>query len=462
MVKSIRLLSILQIIFFLYNFHIITSFISLPFSYMNKQNNQPLPDTTNSRTYFESLYKYPVYSSIKVNDKYYEFHITLDRYATYLKLDGYSESNKDYSLDYIGISKAQLSKTSFTFLENNKKNNTVKDFSFFNVKEMADVTTYVRESNLYAEEVNEIGLNIYKGTKLDNIEIEEEKNNGYEIEQKTNLIEQLKSQKIITSSFFMVNYDDKNEEKGNIFIGGFPSEYSEKYFIYNNISFYQNYPSWKITFSKIKYGSGDFNLILYGDFSLDLGFIQANIAAASYFDFKFFMKYDQCGEGDTGEYIYKYCRGEDIISQFETISFYLESYNNQTEDKILTFNYKDLFVKSPNDDRYYFQIVFGRSNKEWIFGRPFFKKYPTVFDLEKKTVGFYTQSEDYKDFSTSKNTKKARFAVAIIIVLSICVVLLIALLYFKITVSRKKEKNNDVKENIKNNDNDNEKNSLNA
>ena len=33
--------------------------------------------------------------------------------------------------------------------------------SFFNVKEMADVTTYVRESNLYAEEVNEKMIHIF-------------------------------------------------------------------------------------------------------------------------------------------------------------------------------------------------------------------------------------------------------------------------------------------------------------
>ena len=461
MVKSSRLLFISQIIFFLMNFHIIAPFISLPFSYINKKSNQPKPNTTHTFSYFESLYKYPVYSSLKVNDKYYEFHLTFDRFATYLKLDGPTESGKEYSLDYIGISKAELSKTSFIFLENNNKNITVKDFSVFNVKEMSDVTKHVRESNFYAEEVNEIGLNIYKGNKLGEVKVEEKSNNGYEIEQKTNLIEQLKSEKLISSSSFMVKYDNKSEEKGYIIIGGFSSEYSEKNFIYNNISFYQDYPSWKIVFSKIRYGEGDFNLILYGDFSLDFGFIQASVASASYFDNKFFMNYDKCGEGDTGVYIYKYCKGEDIIKQFKNISFYLSSSNNQTEDKILTFGYEDLFVKSPNDDIYYFQIVFGRTNKEWIFGRPFFKKYPTVFDQEKKIVGFYTAG-DYKDFSTNKNSKKGRFALAIIIVLSICVALLIALLYFKLTVSPKKTKNDDLKENIKNDDNENEKNAINA
>lgn len=466
MVKSIRLLSILQIIIFLFNSNIMNSFISLPFSYINKKNNQPLPDKEKSIDYFNSLYKYPVYSSLKVNDKIYTFHITLDRFATYIKLD--DSSNKDeYSLDYIGISKAELSKTSLTLLQNNNKNITVNDFSIFNVKKMSDVTKFQRETNFYAEEENEIGLNIYKGNKNGEVENNEEINNGYKVEEQSNLIEQLKSQKIISSKTFMVKYDNKNEEKGNIIIGGFPNEYSEKNFIYNNISFYQNYPSWKIAFSQIKYGGGDFNLILYGDFSLNLGFIQASVASASYFDYKFFMKYEQCGEADTGDYIYKYCKGEDIISKFETLSFYLPNSNNQTKENILKFDYKDLFIKASNDsDIYYFQIVFGRTNKEWIFGRPFFKKYPTVFDQEKKIVGFYSQSgdsKDYKDFSTNKSGKKGRFAVAIVIVLSLCSILLIALLYFKCSLPTvKKEPKSDLNEKIKYKDDENEKNSLNA
>jgi len=465
MAKSLRLLSAFQIIFFLFNFHIITSLISLPFSYINKKTNQPIANTTNSFSYFQSLYKYPVYTSLKVNDKQYTFHITFDRYATYLKLEGSSGNNKndEYSLDYIGISKAELTKTSFVFLDNNKKDITVKDFSVFNVKEMSEVTKHVKESNCYAEEVNEIGLNIYKGNKLGEVNTEEKNNNGYEVEQKSNLIEQLKSQKIISSSSFIIEYDNKNEEKGNIIIGGFPKGYSEKNFIYNNISFYEDYPSWKMVFSKIKYGGSDSNLMLYGDFSLNFGFIQASVASVSYFDFKFFDKYpNSCGEADTGDYIYKYCKGEDIISQFQTLSFYLPNSNNQTEDKILTLDYKDLFIKFPNNDSIYnFQIVFGRTNKEWIFGRPFFKKYTTVFDQEKKIVGFYPQSggDDHKEFSSNKNSKKGRFALAIIIVLSICATLLIALLYFKCSVSTKKEKNNDLKENIKNDD---DKNAINA
>ena len=468
MVKSIRLLSILQIIFFLLNFHIISSYISLPFSYMNKKNNLPKPNTTNAPSYYDSLYKYPVYSSLKVKDKFYSFHITFDRYATYIKHDS-SESNKDdYSLEYIGISEAELSTTSFTFLENNKNNITVNDFSIFKVKKLSDVTRHERESNFYAEEVNEIGLNVYKGNKIGEIKNEQERNNGYKVEEQSNLLEQLKSKNIITSKTFMVKYDNKNEEKGNIIIGGFPKEYSENKFIYNNISFYQNFPSWKIVFNQIKYGGGDFNLLLYGDLSINFGFIQANIAAASYFDSKFFLKYieeGKCKDGDTGNYIYKYCRGEDVISQFETISFYLPNSNNENKDNTLKFDYKDLFIKSEDEDIYYFQIVFARTNKEWVFGRPFFKKYPTVFDQEKKTVGFYLKSGNNngnKDFSSNQVGKNGRFAVVFIFVLVLCSILLIALLYFKCSVSGKKEPKSDLNEKIKNTDDENEKNSLNA
>ena len=61
----------------------------------------------------------------------------------------------------------------------------------------------------------------------------------YKIEQNSNLINQLKSQKIISLYSFMIKYD-KNEEKGEMIIGGLPhifdpKHYSEKYFIYDYI-----------------------------------------------------------------------------------------------------------------------------------------------------------------------------------------------------------------------------------
>ena len=63
----------------------------------------------------------------------------------------------------------------------------------------------------------------------------------------------------------------------------------------------------------------------------------------------------------------------------------------------LEFNYEDLFVKSKNDDTYYFQIVFKSGYYNWLLGRPLFKKYHMVFEQKKKIFGFYKEDTMKKE-----------------------------------------------------------------
>ena len=63
---------------------------------------------------------------------------------------------------------------------------------------------------------------------------------------------------------------------------------------------------------------------------------------------------------------------------------------------MIILNYKDLFVKCPGYDNVYcFQIVFSAMSSAWILGKPLFKKYPIVFDQEKKIFGFYKETGEY-------------------------------------------------------------------
>ena len=56
------------------------------------------------------------------------------------------------------------------------------------------------------------------------------KNGGYKVEENTNLIKQLKNKDLIKSYSFLIKYNNKNEEKGEIKIGGLPHEYDPKHF----------------------------------------------------------------------------------------------------------------------------------------------------------------------------------------------------------------------------------------
>ena len=500
-------------IFLISKFIFVTTFITIPFKYINKNTGVSIPNTTSISSYYESFFSYLLYTTFVTNNICINFHITLDRYATYIsentlkeidkeliKVNKNSEDNEDqlYSLEYIGISRTSFGKSSFNFLLNNTKNITLNNFSFFIAKKMMEESDYTKRINYLAEEKEEIGLNIYKGNKAKEVIVEQDdpfedyypddqhhdidaddydynddydnnnnnnktnngekyinKNNGYEIEQNSNLINQLKSQNIITSYSFMIKYD-KNEEKGEIIIGGLPhiydpKHYSEKYFIYDYIYFNEKNPGWRIGFKDIKYGENELNSIKSGELSLDFGFILASSTYKDILDKYFFKneKYEEyCKEGKVGEYYIKYCK-EKVIKEFQKLTFSLAyMLNDKNSNNKIEFDYKDLFFKAPgNNDIYYFQIVFEVGCYKWVFGRPLFKKYPTVLDQEKKIFGFYLETGEYKVTYNNENEDKKinfNFSWILVIILSMCVIAFAVIFYVKFSNIKRKRKANEL------------------
>ena len=522
------LLSFLILIAFNSNSFFIKSFITLPFSYINKNTSLSVPNTTTLESYFESFLTYPIFTNIKINEKISKIHLTLDRHATYISESNLKEidakasisDNKEdlYSLDYIGIPRTTFTKSPFSFIVNNTKNITLNNYSFFMAINMSTEQDNIKKNNYYAEEKDEIGLNIYKGNKVKKVEVEEDdpyedfypdpkdddidegdyeygsiyyqnrnksvkgipyinKNNGYNIEQNSNIINQLKSQKLISSYAFMVKYNNKNDEKGKIIIGGLPHEYdprhySEKYYISGKVSFSQDSPGWKINFQNIMYGNDILVSVKQAEFSLNFGFISTSNTYKEFFDRKFFnnSKYlDSCKEKNIGFYTVKYCK-EKVIKEFNNLTFILANeYADSNSTNKIEFDYKDLFVKAPGDnDFYYFQIVFMPGNYKWLFGRPVFKKYPVVFDQDKRIIGFYTQTGEYEVQNIGdKNDEKTSFPISwiLVILLSIILIILGITFYLKLPYLKRKKKANELDDDFdyqpaSENKNENEKNKL--
>ena len=522
------LLSFLILIAFNSNSFFIKSFITLPFSYINKNTSLSVPNTTTLESYFESFLTYPIFTNIKINEKISKIHLTLDRHATYISESNLKEidakasisDNKEdlYSLDYIGIPRTTFTKSPFSFIVNNTKNITLNNYSFFMAINMSTEQDNIKKNNYYAEEKDEIGLNIYKGNKVKKVEVEEDdpyedfypdpkdddidegdyeygsiyyqnrnksvkgipyinKNNGYNIEQNSNIINQLKSQKLISSYAFMVKYNNKNDEKGKIIIGGLPHEYdprhySEKYYISGKVSFSQDNPGWKINFQNIMYGNDILVSVKQAEFSLNFGFISTSNTYKEFFDRKFFnnSKYlDSCKEKKIGSYTVKYCK-EKVIKEFNNLTFILSNeYADSNSTNKIEFDYKDLFVKAPGDnDFYYFQIVFMPGNYKWLFGRPVFKKYPVVFDQDKRIIGFYTQTGEYEVQNIGdKNDEKTSFPISwiLVILLSIILIILGITFYLKLPYLKRKKKANELDDDFdyqpaSENKNENEKNKL--
>ena len=348
-------------------------------------------------------------------------------------------------------------------------------------RKRSDVFDNVIISNYYAIESEEIGFNLLKGNKIKKVIVEEEEidpydkdydddeddepigeryvleNNGYLLEENTNLITQLKNRNYISSEVFMLKIDENNAEKGEIIIGGYPHEYdpkhySEKFLIQQLSSRGDGYGNWDIIFQDIQCNKTNYVSIKAAEISPDFGFILATGNFFENLNKSFFNdpKYvNSCFEETIDKYIIKYCE-ENVIKQFPNISFVLSKdyINRHNQSNELEFDYKDLFVKAPgNNNLYYFQIVFktGFSDR-WKLGLSFLKKYPVVFDRDSRMIGFYKETGDY-DIDGGNNKEGNKFSLSLswilVIILSIILIFLIYG-FFKIlpSIRRKKKQMN--------------------
>ena len=127
----------------------------------------------------------------------------------------------------------------------------------------------------------------------------------------------------------------------------------------------------------------------------------------------------------------------------------------------IEFNYTDLFVKSSfNDDIYLFQMIFADNSYKWIFGKPLFKKYCTVFDQDKRIFGFYTETSEYNnDENKSDGFKNWLYLVIILasIFFIFCIILIVIFLK-KYPFNKRKKKANELEDDYEYNDNNIDKN----
>ena len=437
-----------------------------------------MPSDSSINEYFSSFIYNPIYTTLNINNKETKFHVSMDRYSTYISeknlknidpkaADEKNEKGNLCSLNYIGIPMALYTNSSFSFMVNDSKIVNSK-ISFFMSKQMINDSKEIEE-NCYASEAEEIGLNIKKGNKLFKVAVEYNpdddyrdydddyydydydydedkiyKNDGYYLEENTNLITQLKAQKLISSYAFFVKYN-KNSENGKIIIGGLPHEYDsdnykEKNFIYDTISLEQDLPKWQKKIDSIKYGEQTLNRSKIIEFSLDSGFIVTSTNNKKVLDEIFFenQKYEKYCKEEMVEQVYvKYCEKK-VIKEFQKISFgFTTAYNDNLN--LMELDYNDLFIKSEkNKNIYYFQIVFKSGYDDWLLGRPFFKKYPMIFDQNKKIFGFYLKDKNDGNFN------KAWIIVILLSIFLIGIIIFGIVFYIKYISNKRKQKANEL------------------
>ena len=448
----------------------ISSYIILPFNFSSKKtkiNNNP-------KDYFEYYINNTIYSKIILNNHPIDFKISMEKFPIIISKKIYQNKNyvntddNKYCLNYLNIKEAFLINDSFnlSFTQINSSNTNLfinDNFSFFLVNEF---------NNSFQYEDAEIGLNRVKGNQYmdieDDIDIK-----GYSIEEKANLIYQLKKKDLINSTLFSFKYNkESSQENGEIIIGDYPHiidclHYSEKDLYSNRVTIYTSPPyNWYSRFREFFYNNESLIVTKMLQFSIDHGFIEAPMSVKKNFD-DFFIKYnDSCKEDIINNYNVFYCKS-DVIKNFKNISF---SFKNQQsyqygflDELIMEFDYNDLFINENNI--YYFQIIFSK-NSDWIFGKPIFKKYRIVFDQDKKMYGIYNfhqkenknENKNNLNDSNSHNDKYIIFYI-IIFILALFVIIESIILIKKCLVKPRNKRPNELKdeydyENYLNNDKD--------
>ena len=259
------------------------------------------------------------------------------------------------------------------------ENNKLEKFNFY-------LATEIIAPNIY--EGGCIGLNIHSKQPFDFSQ--------------SNFINNLKKLKLINYFIFTLQFN--NENSGELIIGDYPHSYNKTYlkknFRFERVILNVDEPQWILEFVNIT----NQNFVeKKNKFSLipEIGIIISSYNYFKYINNTFFkdlINQNICSLQLNKDFIkeqffYIYCDENVDFQKIGKISFFQEKLNYTFEleinDLIYHFNQKKYFL---------IFFPYSSNSKEWILGLPFFKKYNLVFNLDKKTIGFYIPEFNSKIF----------------------------------------------------------------
>ena len=248
-----------------------------------------------------------------------------------------------------------------------------------------------------------------------------------------NFIEQLKLFKLIDNYAWTIKYISENE--GLFIIGSEPhiydtENYNESDLKTLNQPIIRNNYNWNINFNKIYSGK---NIISENNFCIISHvnkFIMGNKEYNNAILKEFFLEYlnkNICHfHHDSLKQNYYYCN-KSLFSKEDINNFPELSLFNADLEKNFIFNGEELFFE--DKDFYYFKIYFNDySQRNWLIGKMFLKKYQLIFDYDKRTIGYYSHKnilENERKNQSSQNSKNNNklFTVILIIIIGILLIL---------------------------------------
>ena len=286
---------------------------------------------------------------------------------------------------------------------------------------------------------------------------------GPHMDMDSNLVVQLKKNKIINNYAFTINYTSFNE--GELIIGEYPHVYDSQNYDYSDFHMIKCAPNRNYNFDfyldLIEYGNvkliNQDNYYILASLKIENSLIKPSYIFINEIERTFFEGYvdnDICqkiciykNQEKCSSYSYV-CNAKVNFYFFNNISFSFKEYNCQ-----LNLTYKDLFYFNINDQKYYLLMEFeeNSTNENWVLGAPFFRKHLLVFDQEKKIIGFYSNlnkkiEKKVIEMKTSLNLTIICFAIISFILFMVSLVFLVHLIHIfkKKKIIKRKQKMNEM------------------
>ena len=278
-------------------------------------------------------------------------------------------------------------------------------------------------------------------------------------------ITQMKNIKIIDEKIFFINYN-KEDDNGEIIFGARPHELNKTYCELCTEDDYIEMENTYINDIEIIWSTkgyiyvGEemiFDYLSSIDFDLNQGFIIGSFIYKDYIEKIFFnnkilnhgcFKKDINVEKNILEGYY--CKKNVDITNFENLKIFIDKIKYKIE-----FNYQDLFTEF--NGFLFFNVLFTQRkdtfNNYFILGKPFFRKYPMVFNIDGRIekVGFYhnifIQNRKKEKEEASNNSgiyNKISKLNLILIIIGICIISLLIYICFKYLRKPRKQKVNEL------------------
>ena len=328
--------------------------------------------------------------------------------------------------------------------------------------DLVNETIYLNVNKNNSDTVEKIGVNIYIPFK--NLILYDHRPGILGLSFHNYFILNIKNKIPTKTDYWIIKYNDIINEEGDLIIGDLPHIYDSHHYNQERIKsakiyFGENmHPDWTLLFSKsfIVLNNGkltneiELKQNTFSLFRIEEFFILGTDEYFQHIQKIFFGNYInqsicQKQTHKKVKYIKNYwhimCYFNNdktkmikFLNNFPILKFYQSEMNYN-----FTLDSNDLFTIIPDNNRILFNIEFFENNNNWVFGKPFFKKYKLIFNDDKKIISYYIEDENRYN-NTNSYYKYSNYIVIIII----CI--FIYTFYFfcfnKKKKSNKKEDNN--------------------